>query len=275
MTAEMAEHPPCGIRRPWPQRKLAQLREQVTESPVETGHPEDASALDASPVSADSRTAAHKRPTLWMPVHLTHERLLTELPPGVDYTDDVADLDRDDIPKDRIPLLQQLMVDDQAPEDVQLRAALLLSSWGESQGARYLIRYVEHAGGASPGWFPHRLRNYDETYTHICWALARYWSSQEGVADQASAKADILPTLKKLVQLAGHESFELPLEYLVLTAGFTELIPDVKAMFLNILKQPERHHWKVEDTAKLLDQLARHPTYNRDDFGTLASRNSI
>lgn len=181
------------------------------------------------------------------------EKLLTEIPEGVAYTDDPADLDPEDITDSRIKAVIQLLSD--GNEYYRLRAAILLANWGESVGVTYLCNFVENSDGQEFNWFPHRLRPYDETYKVIFEALEGFWAFHTDQSSKDQAKQAIVPTLRKIIKLAGHLRFELRLGFLMLHGRFDDLLPDVKRYFEEILRNPDFHHWKIEDTASVLSQI--------------------
>ncbi|MFX1682674.1 hypothetical protein PV762_25955 [Mitsuaria sp. CC2] len=179
--------------------------------------------------------------------------LLERIPAGVDYTDEPAELDFDDIPRERIPRLEHLLVAED--EYVRLRAGLLLASWGEKSGFEFLRLFVEISKGKDLEWFPHRLRLYDETYTRIFMALESFWAKSLDANINEELRTELVLTLRRLIEYASVLQFEVPLQFLLLHAKLIELLPDVRNYLHEILKNREFHHWKVEDAISVLKQV--------------------
>jgi hypothetical protein len=174
------------------------------------------------------------------------------------YASVAADLCWEDIPRERIPKIRELMQGED--EFLALEAAKVLASWGEDEGFDFLERFVCDREPLRENWFPHRYRGYDDTYKHILDALRSYWATKAthdyedrtaGEGDKARKK--LLRPVLRIFGLSNHMQFGIDYFFnLIEDEGFTEYIPALKAHLEAILKNPKFHHWKVADCAHLL-----------------------
>ncbi len=179
--------------------------------------------------------------------------LLYGLPPGIDYTEDLFRLDVEDIPADRIPRLVALLRDDD--EQAAFRAAYLLCGWGQEVGFWYMRDFVMRDPSMQGGWYEHRLRGYDDTYNFALKAFVRYWAmlSDRNKVEGETARKEIFAPVQRLIELSNDLPFEVDnFFWLVEDEGFTEYITPLKAHLQAIIKEPQKHHWKVADCAHLL-----------------------
>jgi hypothetical protein len=179
--------------------------------------------------------------------------LLYALPPGVDYTEDLFRLDIEDIPTDRIPKLFALLGGDD--EQAAFRAAYVLCGWGQKGGFEYMRDFVMREPPMEEGWYEHRLRGYDDTYRFALKAIVGYWAMlsdrNEGYGE--TARKEIFEPIQRIVELSNDLSFEIDnFFWLIEDKGFREYLPALKAHLEAIIKEPEKHHWKVADCAHLL-----------------------
>ena len=179
--------------------------------------------------------------------------LLYSMPSGVDYSEDLHRLDDQDIPTDRIPkLLALLEADDEHPA---FRASWVLCCWGNEVGFEYMRAFVTRDPATSGGWFDHRLRGYDDTYRFALDAFVGYWAKL-ATRDQALgqlARKRIFEPIQRLIELSNNLPFEIGYFFwLVEDEHFTEYLPSLKAHLQAIIKEPQKHHWKVADCAHLL-----------------------
>ena len=201
--------------------------------------------------------------------------LLYGLPPGIDYTEDLFRLDTEDIPTDRIPKLLALLGGDN--EQAAFRAAYVLCGWGQEDGFEYMRDFVMHQPPLEGGWYEHRLRGYDDTYQFALKAFVRYWAmlSDMNEANGETALKEIFEPIQRIVELSNDLPFEIGSFFLLVEdKGFTEYLPALKNHLQAIIKDPQKHHWKVADCAHLLmkfdpdfvtQTLAAHG-YNLADF---------
>lgn len=179
--------------------------------------------------------------------------LLYALPPGIDYTEDLCALDEQDIPVERIPKLLELLEGDAS--QAAFRAAWVLCSWGNEEGFEYMSAFVLRDPPVNEGWYPHHLRSYDDTFRFALEALDGYRARANDKSMQAGrlARERIFEPVIEIIHLSNSLPFTInPLFYLLETKGFTEYLPALKAHLQAIIKEPERHHWKVADCAHLL-----------------------
>lgn len=179
--------------------------------------------------------------------------LLYGLPTGIDYTEDLCYVDEADIPTDRIPKLQALLVAED--EQVAFRAALVLSRWGDQAGFEYMRAFVMRDPSMQGGWYEHRLRGYDDTYRFALEALLGYWvrwSDRNKVKGETIRKTIFWPTTR-VIELSNSMPFTIePALRMVKSFGMTEYLPALKAHLQAIIKDPQKHHWKVADCAHML-----------------------
>lgn len=179
--------------------------------------------------------------------------LLYGVPSGIDYSEDLCHLDDQDIPTDRIPKLLALLEGDD--ENAAFRAAWVLCCWGNEAGFEYMHTFVMRDPATSGGWYDHRLRGYDETYRFALDAFIGYWakSSTRDKNLGELARKKIFDSVLKLIELSNSLPFEIGYFFwLVEDKGFTEYITPLKAHLQAIIKEPQKHHWKVADCAHLL-----------------------
>ena len=179
--------------------------------------------------------------------------LLFTLPPGIEYTEELTDLEDADIPAERIPKLLALMeADDGYPA---FRAALVLCSWGEERGFEYLRSFVMREPPMEEGWYPHRLRNYDDTYRIAMLSFQDYWArlATRSEAEGELARGKIYEPVARIFELSNTMPFAIDyFFYLVSRRGFTEYLPALKEHLKAIIQNPTMHHWKIADCAHLL-----------------------
>lgn len=179
--------------------------------------------------------------------------LLYGLPPGIDYTEDLFRLDTEDIPTDRIPKLLALLAG--ADKQAAFRAAYVLCGWGQVGGFEYMRDFVMRDPPIDVGWYEHRLRGYDDTYQFALKAFVRYWAmlSDRNPVDGEAARKEIFEPIQRIVKLSNDLPFEIDnLFWLLEDEGFTEYLPALKAHLQAIIKESQKHHWKVADCAHLL-----------------------
>jgi hypothetical protein len=179
--------------------------------------------------------------------------LLYGLPPGIDYTEDLTSLDDQDIPVDRIPKLQALL--DAGDENAAFRAAWVLCEWGYEAGFDYMRTFVMREPSMQGGWYEHRLRGYDDTYRFSLEAFLGYWAklADRNEADEPRVREEIFEPTVRVIELSNQMPFTIePVFSMVQSFGMTEYIPALKAHLQAIIKEPQKHHWKVADCAHLL-----------------------
>lgn len=179
--------------------------------------------------------------------------LLYTLPPGANYADDLTELDAPDVPWERIPKLLSLLKGDDS--ESAFRSAWILCCWGNEEGFEYMRSFVFRDPPVVDGWYPHRLRSYDDTYRFALDAFHGYWANLATkypvLGERAREK--IFEPVQRIIELSSTMPFAIDsFFYLVEKIGFTEYLPALKAHLQSIIKEPEKHHWKVADCSHLL-----------------------
>jgi hypothetical protein len=177
--------------------------------------------------------------------------LLYKVPSHVDYTQFPYELDDEDIPRERIPILKQLM----QGSDVYVarEVARLLCSWGDDEGFEYLRHLVCDQPPITSHGVAHHLRGYDDTYKHVLDSIKMYWARRADSGEVEKARKKIFSPIAKIIYLSTLMQFEIAgLFPLIEREGFTEYIPTLKAHLEAIIKNPKFHHWKVGDCVHLL-----------------------
>lgn len=179
--------------------------------------------------------------------------LLYGLPPGIDYTEDLASLDDQDIPIDRIPKFLALL--DGEDGNAAFRAAWVLCEWGNKSGFEYMNAFVMCDPSMQGGWYEHRLRGYDDTYRFALQAFLSYWArwSDRNKVNGEAVRKEIFEPTTRVIELANVMPFTIePVFSMVQSFGMNEYLPALKAHLQAIIKEPQKHHWKVADCAHLL-----------------------
>lgn len=180
--------------------------------------------------------------------------LLYKVPSHVDYTQFPYELDDEDIPRERIPVLKQLM----QGSDVYVarEAARLLCSWGDDEGFEYLRHLVCDQPPITHHGMAHHLRGYDDTYKHVLDSIKMYWARLADSGEEEKVRKKVFSPIAKIIYLSTLMQFEIAgLFPLIEREGFTEYIPTLKAHLEAIIKNPKFHHWKVADCVHLLMQF--------------------
>lgn len=131
--------------------------------------------------------------------------LLYDIPENVDYTDIPQDLDLEDVSKERVDKLRDLLHSDDLA--VRFDAALLLTNWGVEDGLNTLIDLFEK--GETKGFIPHHLHPYDDTNKHILDALIGYWASQTDLHKEQEARKRMYPTIISIIKQAVHSAYSI------------------------------------------------------------------
>lgn len=179
-------------------------------------------------------------------------QLFNEVPEKAQsYTDDLFNLDLDDIPWGRAPQMKEIMRANTNAYDALL-AARLLTSWGDDEGFDFLESFVCKQKSSDENIMPHRLRGYDDTLTQILAAFVKYWATKCDGGFEVLARRKIFTPIGKIISLSGSMPFEIYKIESLVNAGYVEYIPLLKAHLEAIIKNPKLHHWKVADCAHLL-----------------------
>ncbi len=118
---------------------------------------------------------------------------------------------------------------------------LLLNDSASDYG--YMLRYE------------HRFRGYDDTYRFALEDLLGYWVrwSDRSKAEGETVRKEIFGATTRVIELSNSMPFTIePALRMVQSFGMTEYLPSLKAHLQAIIRDPEKHHWKVADCAHLL-----------------------
>lgn len=188
-------------------------------------------------------------------------------------------LDDDEIPWERLPKLEALLVASESSETLSraLSAAKLLASWGDEAGLDFLEDSVDKRIDKLGNLNPHRLRNYDTTYEEILDAAIGFWarycdrSREKGVWARKRVKRLIV----KLIGLANELPFEIKALYDHLNRNpWPEIIEYIKDHLKIILGNESQNSWKIVDAinffevhdSEFVDQILRDHGRTRSEF---------
>jgi hypothetical protein len=181
-----------------------------------------------------------------------NETLYAVPPQAQSYADSVFELDTEDIPVERIPLIKEVMLTAVRNYDV-IMAARVLTSWGIKDGFDFLEKFVCDQEPTAENLMPHRLRGYDDTCTQILNSMVDYWAGKADAGSEAIARTRLLRPMLRIIDLSSTMAFGIDgFFWLIDKKGYTEYIPALKKHLEAIIKDPKFHHWKVADCAHLL-----------------------
>lgn len=204
-------------------------------------------------------------------MHKNINNLIYSIPKTVDYTEDSADLDLIDIPRDRILSVEKLL----SSEDVYVvfQASRILTSWGNNKGFGILVNFLKKEDFI----LTHRLHGYDETPQHILDALIRYWINLSEVGLDYEAREKIQPYIKMIILMASQKGTQLNILFgFIRTGSLTEYLPYLKNYLVEIMEYPKENKWKIHDLINLFMQIHMmdfvnsvldKSKYNLSDFG--------
>lgn len=176
--------------------------------------------------------------------------LLYEVPSGITYTDILEDLDIQDIPQNRFNILEDIIQNRELYKPyISYRAAILLCSWGNKNGLRYL-REIINTGVL--GYEQNRIYGYDKSCECILNALISYWALLSTIEplNNILIRRDIYPIIKKIICKSERDFFSVSRVFFLINNGCIEYIPLMKEYLIRIEKDKERNRYKIED-AKL------------------------
>jgi hypothetical protein len=177
--------------------------------------------------------------------------LLNSIPEHADYAADAGDLDPEDIPKERMDAVKDLLL--HADSDVvRFLAAKLLTSWGIHEGLIALEKSMERPE-IFEGVYSHRLHGYDDTYRQILMAVTMYFANMADRGEREVARAQVYSPLSKIIALAGSKPFEIADVFaFVKRERYLEYVPPIKQHLVSIIDHLEIHRWKIYDAIELL-----------------------
>lgn len=175
--------------------------------------------------------------------------LLYDIPMKVDYTDLMEELDIEDIPKDRIEGLINILNDKSLDVNIVFRASFLLASWGINEGFDKLTELLFNK--EMEGLIPNNLSGHDDTYKHILGALVSYWAVNADKGNSEVAKQKIYLPIKFIIEKANSHPFQISnLFWLVEKENFNEFIPLLHNHLIILLDNYKERYWDIHDLAK-------------------------
>ena len=149
---------------------------------------------------------------------------------------------------ERVPALRRLL--DDPDHYVAFQAAQLLTAWGDDEGIRYFAqlvgRWLESGPSTGPGYYAHRLFDYDNSGDYIAEALYHYCTSS------GRDPAAVIPVYRNLLALYGPVAFESRLADALLYAPGDQLVTEIAAAVDRALALS-----KVELASRLARTLAK------------------
>ncbi|WP_428555638.1 hypothetical protein [Pseudomonas edaphica] len=177
--------------------------------------------------------------------------LLNCIPEHADYAVTAGDLDPENIPRERINAVLDLLRHASNSEE-QFLAAKLLTSWGVYEGLIVLEGCMEKPESIE-GIYSHRLYGYDDTYRQILLAVTRYFSNVADRGEVEAARVQIYSPLSKIITLASSKPFEIGKIFdFVKRKKYSEYVPLVEEHLSTIIDHPEVHRWKIHDAIEFL-----------------------
>lgn len=175
-------------------------------------------------------------------------QLLYDIPEDADYAVEPAELDREDIPTERVQGLEELL-----KQDIEtFQVARLLTAWGYDSGFEILTDLFDK--GELEGYISHRLHGYDETYKYILDNLILYWIHQREQGNIEYADERVLPYIEKIISDSSKKSYDLdPLvTFLQLSSHRQKLIDLIKQNLNNLTKGEANFYWRVRSDLSLI-----------------------
>lgn len=113
--------------------------------------------------------------------------LLNDIPSHVDYTDLVEELELEDVPKERINAIINIL-DSEKDIYILFRASFILTSWGIDEGFQKITQLLYN--GSIDYLIPNNLKLKDDTYKHVLSSYISYWAvnSDNGKNEEARKK---------------------------------------------------------------------------------------
>lgn len=168
-------------------------------------------------------------------------RLLYELDGAVIGLDEMQLLDSP--PSGRALELRRLLECDD--DWAAFQAALVLTAWADTSGLSYFESILTNWPADGRGFFPHRLRGYDNACDEIAYAIHLFRLSGGDIARARAA-------YRQLLSLYGPVPFESRLKYALLKVDGVELKNDVHSAILRA-EEAGKHYM----ASQLLPVLAR------------------
>lgn len=178
--------------------------------------------------------------------------LLYSIPNNVDYTTIIEDIDLEDIPKDRVEKLINILNNESKYDFwVVFRAGGLLCHWGIYDGLIYMYRLLFNSELAI-----HKDFTVDE-YKYILSAIQSYMVSVIGKENECEFKDILYFSVNRIVEYAKEIPFSISGLYYLVMERYSEYIPIIKEYFAHIATKPEHNYWSIYDCAKFLLKIDR------------------
>lgn len=173
-----------------------------------------------------------------------------------DYANDHLELDEEDIDFSRIPAIRKLLIKPVTswPElATPLKAAEVLTSWGDEEGLKYLEYVVALRPDKWGNGEPHRLRLYDTTYEWILRAVISFnsvhFDSTPG--DQDPMRDRVFDIISKIMSLSESLEFDFVELDWMNDNNYTEYDAGLKSYLRAMLADDTGfHHHKPGDAVK-------------------------
>lgn len=174
--------------------------------------------------------------------------LLYSIPEDADYAVEPAELDREDIPTERVQGLEELLK--QGIETFQV--ARLLTAWGYDSGFEVLTDLFDK--GELEGYISHRLHGYDETYKYVLDSFILYWLNQGELGNYTEAEEKVFPYIEKIISDSFKKPYDLdPLvTFLQFSSHRQKLIDLIKQNLNNLTKGEANFYWRVRSDLSLI-----------------------
>lgn len=189
----------------------------------------------------------------------------------IEDMEDVFYCDEDEIPQDRIPKLEALLIPitDLKNSRIPIEAAKLLAAWGSEKAIDYFEYCIDGRIDRLGNLDPHRLHTvYDTTYERFADSLFQYHvryterdyiisNSYEGALSE-KARNRIIILLIKIIGLSKELIIDLGVINSKLTARvWKECLPALKECYLDFIQRPEddlNRQWNLPALKELLQE---------------------
>ncbi|MDU4395411.1 MAG: hypothetical protein E7I55_15850 [Acinetobacter ursingii] len=170
--------------------------------------------------------------------------LLSKIPNGADEDSLPEELSLDEIPKEHLLAVRELLQSDDAYTVFQ--AARLLTCWGDDIGFNKLVRLFDNHD--LYGFISHRLHGYDDTLQHVLDALISYWAVNSDKGERERAREKIFPYVAKIIEDSNTQPFQInSIFWVVNKYKYQEYIKPLEKHLEKIIDHPEIHFWKIHD----------------------------
>ncbi|PJG84134.1 hypothetical protein [Caviibacterium pharyngocola] len=175
--------------------------------------------------------------------------LLYSIPEQIDYTTIIDEVDLEDIPKERVNKLIDILNNYSNYEFYQVfKAGGLLCHWGIEEGFIYISNLLLSSGQESIR--KEFLEGYD--YKYILSAIQGYIVCKIHTEEESIARNKIYPCIKEIINLAKTKFFSIAGFYYLIFERYNEYVPLIEDYLGYIIKHPQENYWNIHDTTKLL-----------------------